>query len=66
MMGNVNSPSNFDIGQQVEWESQSNGTSSLKQGVVVLSESEARKRLPKQPRVSGNPVRASQPLFAEH
>lgn len=65
-MGNANTPSNFDIGQRVEWESQSNGTSSLKQGVVVLSEAEARKRLPKQPRVSGSPVRASQALFAEH
>jgi hypothetical protein len=66
MMGNTTSPSNFDIGQRVEWESQSNGTSSLKQGVVVLSESEARSRLPKQPRVSGSPVRAAQALFAEH
>lgn len=56
----------FQIGQAVEWESQSNGTTSRKQGVVVLDAGEAIKRLPRQPKAARNPMRAAQTLFPDH
>jgi hypothetical protein len=56
----------FNIGQTVEWESQSNGTTRPKRGVIVLDAGEAAHRLPRQPQVARNPMRAAQALFPDH
>lgn len=56
----------FKVGQTVEWESQSNGTTSRKRGVVVLDATEAALRLPGKGRVSRNPSRAAKELYPGH
>ncbi|MCO3747604.1 hypothetical protein FA132_19885 [Pseudomonas aeruginosa] len=56
----------FKVGQTVEWESQSNGTTSRKRGVVVLDATEASLRLPGKGRVSRNPSRAAKELYPGH
>lgn len=62
----MESPDTFKIGQSVEWESQSNGTTSQKRGVVVLDAAEAAQRLPRLPKIARHPMRAAQELFPDH
>lgn len=62
----MKAPGAFKIGQTVEWESQSNGVISHKQGLVVLDANEAARLLPNNALTSRNPVRTAQALFPNH